>query len=255
MKFNKFGASGGPSKGLGYTVEKFTTMTGIKKLVKSFVGDDCGCDERKEKLNNMFPYELSQSIEKESQHGEPYLDCHDELDVPIAIFNKTDEPDLWSRKDAIMNMGTAGSDPNSAIARFGPTNPGGGGGTGYGPPNNPPPAGCSSFGGCLSTYCCQNNYGPSAYWIPYPICTCTWPPPPPPPPPTGQTATVLPAQGYSAESMSFTMINNEMGLGTPDQLSLQLLEYDMWNYGFSTPNMSSGSTDPCAMSEFFEADW
>lgn len=44
------------SKGLGDTVEKFTTATGIKAVVKAVVGDDCGCDERKEKLNKLFPY-------------------------------------------------------------------------------------------------------------------------------------------------------------------------------------------------------
>lgn len=43
------------SKGLGDTVEKITTATGIKKAVKWLAGDDCGCDERKEKLNKLFP--------------------------------------------------------------------------------------------------------------------------------------------------------------------------------------------------------
>ena len=43
-------------KGLGDTIDKFTTMTGIKKLVKRFFGDDCGCDERKKWLNQRFPY-------------------------------------------------------------------------------------------------------------------------------------------------------------------------------------------------------
>ena len=44
------------SKGLGDTIEKITTATGIKALVKFIAGDDCGCDERKEKLNKIFPY-------------------------------------------------------------------------------------------------------------------------------------------------------------------------------------------------------
>lgn len=44
------------SKGLGDTIEKITTATGIKAVVKAVAGDDCGCDERKEKLNKMFPY-------------------------------------------------------------------------------------------------------------------------------------------------------------------------------------------------------
>jgi hypothetical protein len=43
------------SKGLGDSVEKFTQATGLKRLVES-VSKDCGCQERKEKLNEMFPY-------------------------------------------------------------------------------------------------------------------------------------------------------------------------------------------------------
>ena len=39
--------------GLGDVVEKITEATGIKKVVKSVFGDDCGCDERKEKLNKI----------------------------------------------------------------------------------------------------------------------------------------------------------------------------------------------------------
>jgi hypothetical protein len=44
------------SKGLGDTIEKFTTVTGIKKAVETIaeaVGiEDCGCNGRKKKLNN-----------------------------------------------------------------------------------------------------------------------------------------------------------------------------------------------------------
>tara|TARA_R110000796_G_scaffold152020_2_gene268491 strand:- start:138 stop:548 length:411 start_codon:yes stop_codon:yes gene_type:complete len=43
------------SKGFGDQVEKFTKATGIKKFVKFVAGDDCGCDERKDKLNYLFP--------------------------------------------------------------------------------------------------------------------------------------------------------------------------------------------------------
>ena len=43
------------NKGLGDAVERFTEKTGIKALVKFVAGDDCGCDERKEKLNYLFP--------------------------------------------------------------------------------------------------------------------------------------------------------------------------------------------------------
>ena len=44
------------SKGVGDTVEKITKATGIKKAVKFLAGEDCGCEERKNKLNYLFPY-------------------------------------------------------------------------------------------------------------------------------------------------------------------------------------------------------
>ena len=43
-------------KGLGDTIERITTATGIKAAVKAVVGEDCGCDERRDKLNKIFPY-------------------------------------------------------------------------------------------------------------------------------------------------------------------------------------------------------
>ena len=43
------------SKGLGDKIEKVTEWTGLKKLVKSIFGEQCGCEERKKKLNQMFP--------------------------------------------------------------------------------------------------------------------------------------------------------------------------------------------------------
>jgi len=49
-------ARGKISQGLGDTIEKITEATGIDKVVKFIAGDDCGCDERKEKLNKLFPY-------------------------------------------------------------------------------------------------------------------------------------------------------------------------------------------------------
>ena len=42
-------------KGLGDAIEKVTTATGIKKVVDTVsnaVGKDCGCNKRKEALNN-----------------------------------------------------------------------------------------------------------------------------------------------------------------------------------------------------------
>lgn len=44
------------SKGLGDTVAKVTEATGIAKVAKAILGDDCGCDKRQEVLNRLFPY-------------------------------------------------------------------------------------------------------------------------------------------------------------------------------------------------------
>lgn len=45
-----------PSLGLGDTIQTITQATGIDKLVKFIAGEDCGCSERKEKLNKLFRY-------------------------------------------------------------------------------------------------------------------------------------------------------------------------------------------------------
>ena len=47
------------SKGLGDTIAKITKATGIKKVVDKVAkatGKDCGCGERKDTLNRLFPY-------------------------------------------------------------------------------------------------------------------------------------------------------------------------------------------------------
>ena len=48
------------SRGLGDTIEKFTTATGIKnvvtKVTKAAGVNDCGCGQRRDTLNRVFPY-------------------------------------------------------------------------------------------------------------------------------------------------------------------------------------------------------
>jgi len=59
------------SAGLGDSIEKLTEVTGIKKAVEMFseaTGIDCGCDERKEKLNNLFPYNRNINCLNESDY-------------------------------------------------------------------------------------------------------------------------------------------------------------------------------------------
>ena len=51
------------SRGLGDTIEKITRATGIKKVVNTITktaGKDCGCGERRDSLNRIFPYNKKQ---------------------------------------------------------------------------------------------------------------------------------------------------------------------------------------------------
>jgi hypothetical protein len=52
------------SEGLGDTVEKVLEVTGIAKVAKWLLGEDCGCDERKAKLNQLFPYKKALCLEE-----------------------------------------------------------------------------------------------------------------------------------------------------------------------------------------------
>lgn len=69
-------------KGLGDVVENITKATGIKKVVKAVseaLDIDCGCDERKDKLNNIFRHNVKDCI------------THDEYVYLSTYFNKRTE--------------------------------------------------------------------------------------------------------------------------------------------------------------------
>lgn len=101
------------SQGLGDTIEKITTATGIKKAVELFssvTGIDCGCDERKEKLNALFPYSkieclneseynyLTSFFEQNLQSIKPSIQV-ELLRIYNRVFNVNQEPttcsDCW----------------------------------------------------------------------------------------------------------------------------------------------------------------
>lgn len=58
-----------PSKGLGDTIAKVTHYTGIAKLtdiVTDILGiEDCGCDQRREDLNNEYSYSTNTNSEED----------------------------------------------------------------------------------------------------------------------------------------------------------------------------------------------
>ena len=91
------------SKGLGDTIAKITKATGIDKVAKKVLGDDCGCEERKAKLNKMFPYartftpdEMSiyESIIPQAKKENKLSKAHYAILLPIynKVFNKKTKP-------------------------------------------------------------------------------------------------------------------------------------------------------------------
>ena len=56
-------------EGLGDTVAFLTSLLQIDKLVKQVTKaagiEDCGCERRREKLNEMFPYKKDEDNKKE----------------------------------------------------------------------------------------------------------------------------------------------------------------------------------------------
>jgi len=54
-------------KGLGDDIAAITKATGIEKVVKTFFGDDCGCEKRRDRLNKMFPHETVKMMDAEQK--------------------------------------------------------------------------------------------------------------------------------------------------------------------------------------------
>ena len=51
--------------GLGDTIENVLEKTGIAKVAKFILGDDCNCEARKKKLNELFPYRKPECLLKD----------------------------------------------------------------------------------------------------------------------------------------------------------------------------------------------
>ena len=61
------------SRGLGDTIAKITEATGIDKLAKSvanaFGEEDCGCERRRQTLNELVPYEKEKTQNNDNTKG------------------------------------------------------------------------------------------------------------------------------------------------------------------------------------------
>lgn len=78
------------TEGLGDVIENITKKTGIKKIVEAFTpdGKDCGCDKRKQKLNNLFPV-----------RRKPIRCFTEEQYNSYNEFTKTRTLNIWNDKD------------------------------------------------------------------------------------------------------------------------------------------------------------
>jgi hypothetical protein len=78
--------------GLGDTVENVLEATGVAKVAKWIMGDDCNCEERKEKLNALFPYRTPKCLTE---------DEHTYLTESQVLNKQTLKP---SEQDAILKI-------------------------------------------------------------------------------------------------------------------------------------------------------
>ena len=83
------------AKGLGDTLAQITQATGIDKLVKFIAGEDCGCDERQAKLNELFPYRTPKCLTEdeytylnESQVLTKHTLKPSEQDAILKVYNR-----------------------------------------------------------------------------------------------------------------------------------------------------------------------
>tara|TARA_R100000773_G_C4161087_1_gene78862 strand:- start:99 stop:464 length:366 start_codon:yes stop_codon:yes gene_type:complete len=92
------------SKGIGDDIAKFTKATGIDKLAKKVLGDDCGCDKRRKQLNQMFP-----RFKNIRQFTEDEMKIYEEV-IPIVLGNQR----MTNEEKTIINSlykGVFGTDP------------------------------------------------------------------------------------------------------------------------------------------------
>ena len=86
------------AQGLGDTVENVLESTGIAKVAKFILGEDCGCDQRKAKLNNLFPYSKPLCLE-ESEYN--YL--HEFFKKPVTTLKPSEQNELLRMYKRVFN--------------------------------------------------------------------------------------------------------------------------------------------------------
>jgi hypothetical protein len=77
------------SKGLGDSLEKVFEATGIADAVKFIAGEDCGCLERKAKLNKLLPFRNPECFTEEE-----YLWLSDLFEKHTNVVDRTTQQKL-----------------------------------------------------------------------------------------------------------------------------------------------------------------
>ena len=72
-------------KGLGDVVEKVTKATGIKKVVEA-ITDNCGCDERRDRWNEMFSMKMNHPLTEQE-----YIMIKDDVDSKKNRFTAEEQ--------------------------------------------------------------------------------------------------------------------------------------------------------------------
>lgn len=86
-------------EGLGDTVEQVFEATGIAKVAKWLMGDDCGCDERKKRLNELFPYRKPNCLVEDE-----FTILNDFFKKQTASISPSDQNELLKIYNRVLNV-------------------------------------------------------------------------------------------------------------------------------------------------------
>jgi len=76
-------------EGVGDTLEKVFETTGVADVVKFIAGEDCGCDERKAKLNKLLPFRNPECFTEEE-----YIWLSDYFSTRVSSVNINEQKKL-----------------------------------------------------------------------------------------------------------------------------------------------------------------
>ena len=85
-----------PHKGIGDVVETVLEKTGVAKVAKFILGEDCKCNERRDALNKIWPFKNIQCLEEDEYQFlhewfavKRFKITHAEHDKIVSIYNRT----------------------------------------------------------------------------------------------------------------------------------------------------------------------